>query len=472
MRRFLLLFFLFSAAAAAQSEKPPVAAPEKTAASPKKTVAAASEKAIAAEPAPRAATWRIVASDKGRSIEMDRASIHREADGGMLVTTRLALNKEIVDIISGAPYKIIETRTRYNCADRTDVTLARRWLTAEERVLREETPRGMPPMPVRSNGLEEKVMREVCRPAGVTAEVASGAAGREKAEAAARALRQSNEAIIRRQLNQIRAALGKPPQPGKTIAVYQPKTGGAKTNEKIKPAAPPDPPASKPPLTWSYDGPGGPEHWAEVEPANLLCKEGLRQSPIDVRDGIEVDLEPLTFDYHPGAFSIVDTGRGIEVEASGNAVSLMGKTYLLERLTFQRPAEETIRGKTYVMGAHLEHRAFDGEQLNVALLFERGVPNAVIQLLWNYLPLETNRPVTPETLLDLSGLLPAARAYHTFMGSMTRPPCEEGVIWAVLRQPVSLSVAQEMIFARLYPALARPTQPAHGRLIKSPRAHP
>ncbi|MDR2637542.1 MAG: carbonic anhydrase family protein [Zoogloeaceae bacterium] len=405
-------------------------------------------------PAPLPFVWRIIASDNGRSIEVDNASVQRLADGKVLVTSRLVLDKEIVDIRSENPYKYIQTQNRYDCSARNSVTLKRSFLARDETVLREENLAEAQPVPVRSNTLEEKVMREICRPMG----------GRAQAQVAADALRQSNEALLRKQLDSLRAAVGKPANVGKTATVVNPRQGGQGSSHaagQVPERAP------KTPLTWSYSGPGGPEHWAKVAAENLLCKEGRRQSPIDIRDGIEVDLEPVRFDYRPGRFSIIDTGRGIEVRTSGAQVSLMGKAYQLERMTFQYPAEETIDGQGFVMGIHFEHRAPDGERLNVALLLERGESNPVIQTLWNYLPLERNREVAPNVDISLAQLLPDKRGYHTFMGSMTRPPCEEGVIWVVLQTPVTLSLAQENIFARLYPALARPTQPTHGRRIKS-----
>ena len=122
------------------------------------------------------------------------------------------------------------------------------------------------------------------------------------------------------------------------------------------------------------------------------------------------------------------------------------------------------------MVAHLVHKADDGQLAVVAVLLERGTENAFIQTLWNNMPLEKNLPVAPPTaIIDLNTLLPAARNYYTYMGSLTTPPCSEGVLWLVMKQPVQVSPDQINIFSRLYKNNARPIQPAAGRLIKEGR---
>jgi carbonic anhydrase len=429
-------------------------------------------------PAPVAAAnasgfvWRTIASDKGRSIEVDTASVQRTPDAHVRANSRLNLEKEIIDARTGRSYKYVLTQMRYDCAHRSAATLQRSFLTAKAEVLRSDEMRDANFMPVRSGTLEEKVMRELCRPSGAQGMAQKRA---EQAADAAAALRQSNEALIRKQLDSIRTAVGKPTTAGKQATVNNHAQGAGSAASKARPLPPPVPlplpvPVAPPkPLTWAYSGPGGPEHWHLVAPENLLCREGRRQSPIDIRDGVAVDLEPLVFDYSPSRFAVTDTGRGIEIELLGNRVGLMGKFYELERVTFQHPAEETVAGQKFPLGAHLEHRAFDGERLVIAVLLEEGAENPFIQTLLNYLPLQQNRAVMPETQIDLKQLLPEERGYYTFMGSMTRPPCDEGVIWAVLQTPVWVSAEQAAIFGRLYPHNARPLQPAQGRLIKSSR---
>ena len=223
-------------------------------------------------------------------------------------------------------------------------------------------------------------------------------------------------------------------------------------------------------IHWDYEGPGGPDNWSNLNPNNKSCAIGQRQSPIDIKDGIKVDLEPIKFNYRPSTFRIIDNGHTVQVEVGDSSISLTGKTYELVQFHFHRPSEEKVNGQRFDMGVHRVHKADDGQLAVVAVLLERGNENPFIQTLWNNLPLEKNLPVAPPTTaIDLNTLLPAARNYYTYMGSLTTPPCSEGVLWLVMKQPVQVSPDQINIFSRLYRNNARPIQPAGGRLIKEGR---
>lgn len=227
------------------------------------------------------------------------------------------------------------------------------------------------------------------------------------------------------------------------------------------------PVARVPSVPWGYAGDGSPEHWAELSAENRQCGIGTRQSPIDIRDGIKVELEKIQFDYRPSSFSVIDTGRTVQVNvAPGNGLQVMGRRYELVQFHFHRPSEERINGRQYDMVAHLVHKSAEGHLAEVAVLLERGRDQALVQTVWNNLPLEKGEALAAPGLLDLSQLLPEDRAYYTYMGSQTTPPCAEGVLWMVMRQPVQLSAGQISIFSRLYPMNARPIQAGAGRLIK------
>jgi len=218
---------------------------------------------------------------------------------------------------------------------------------------------------------------------------------------------------------------------------------------------------------WDYEGPGGPARWGELKPEFATCARGTRQSPIDIRDGIAVQLDPVQFDYHASGFRVVDNGHTVQVDvAPGNAIEVLGRRYELLQLHFHRPSEERIEGRQFDMVAHLMHRSADGRLAVVAVLLESGGSHPVVQTVWNNLPLDRGEEAFARANIDLTGLLPAERGYFTYMGSLTEPPCTEGVLWMVMRQPVQVSPQQIAIFARLYPMNARPIQQASGRLIK------
>ena len=218
---------------------------------------------------------------------------------------------------------------------------------------------------------------------------------------------------------------------------------------------------------WAYEGDAGPQAWGRLKPEFSQCASGKRQSPIDIRDGIRVDLEPVQFDYKPSAFGVLDNGHTVQVNvAPGNSIEVMGRRFELVQFHFHRPSEERIDGKQFDMVAHLVHKDDGGRLAVVAVLLESGSAHPLVQSVWNNLPLEKGDEVKARALLDVSRLLPADSRYYTYMGSLTTPPCSEGVLWMVMQQPVSVSVEQIDVFARLYPMNARPLQQAAGRLIK------
>lgn len=218
---------------------------------------------------------------------------------------------------------------------------------------------------------------------------------------------------------------------------------------------------------WHYDGEGGPGHWGSMNPAWATCAKGARQSPIDIRDGIRVDLEPVQFDYKPTRFQVLDNGHTVQVSLSlGNTITVTGRSYELAQFHFHLPSEERINGKGFPMVLHLVHKDAAGRHAVVALLVEEGEAHEVVQQVWNNLPLEKHDPLLATAPLELDKLLPARRDYYTYMGSLTTPPCSEGVLWIVMKEPIRLSSQQIAIFARLYPMNARPIQEAAGRMIK------
>ena len=433
-----------------------------------------------------AANWQIILSETGRKMEIDRASIRPTEGDKTLAWARIVFDKPMADTQSGGSYRVIEALNRYDCKTRSFTTLKRVYRKDEQERLREEENDNPAELPVRSGSLDEKVLKIACRPSGFAGVRQDFEKVVQEANEAAAELRKANEGQLKKEVLKAdiasRTARQTATKPAaKTTVAASAKPGPrAATPTPIR-AAPASPTTLKPPSTaafesvvipvrWSYDGPGGPENWAQLSPENRLCASGQRQSPIDIVDGIGVDLPPIEFRYKPSLFNIVDNGHTIEVRVGENGIGLLGKDYRLVHMHFHRPAEERVAGKAFEMVAHLVHRADDGRLAVVAVLLETGPEHPVIQTLWNHLPLERNEPVqSPTTAIDLGQLLPAERSYYTYMGSLTTPPCTEGVQWLVMKQPVAISTAQIEIFTRFYRHNARPVQPTNGRLIKESR---
>jgi carbonic anhydrase len=222
---------------------------------------------------------------------------------------------------------------------------------------------------------------------------------------------------------------------------------------------------------WNYAGENGPQSWSKLRPEFNVCALGKRQSPINIEDAttLQGPAEPVQFNYTPSNGTVVNNGRTIQVDVQGeNAIMVRGQQYKLQQFHFHTPSEEQINGQRTAMVAHLEHRSDDGQLAVVAVLLDPGAANPLIDKVWTYMPLDSgDRVRMPRDLLNLNELLPADQRYYQFMGSLTTPPCSEGVLWMVLKQPVSISRAQHRLFTQLYPANARPVQALNGRPVRN-----
>src|SRR5262249_23060476 len=160
--------------------------------------------------------------------------------------------------------------------------------------------------------------------------------------------------------------------------------------------------------------------------------------PIDIRDADakKSDLPPIAFDYKPSPLKIVDNGHTVQViYAPGSTITVEGKQYELAQFHFHKPSEEKINGKASDMVANLVHKDKDGKLAVVAVLLKAGGANPLIETLWKNVPKEKEKEREVQgVMVNAADLLPANRkAYYTFTGSLTTPPCSEGVTWFVLK---------------------------------------
>ena len=222
---------------------------------------------------------------------------------------------------------------------------------------------------------------------------------------------------------------------------------------------------------WSYDGSDGPQAWGQLKPDFNLCAVGKRQSPINIEDSgtLQGPAEPIMFAYAPSGASVLNNGHTIQVDVAGdNRIVVRGTEFKLLQFHFHHPSEEQVNYQRFSMVAHLVHRSAEGQLAVVAVLLDPGAANPLVNKVWTYMPLEANDRVRmPQGLLELGELLPKDQRYYQFMGSLTTPPCSEGVLWMVLKQPMTVSREQLRLFAQLFPNNARPVQQVNGRAIRS-----
>jgi carbonic anhydrase len=235
---------------------------------------------------------------------------------------------------------------------------------------------------------------------------------------------------------------------------------------------------------WEYEGPKGSDHWGELDPDYAACERGREQSPIDIQNPQKADLPALRFESKSAPLKfMVNNGHTIRVNyhdapGSGNFMIVGDQRYHLTQFHFHRPSEERIRGRLYDMVVHLMYEAPGGKVAGVAVLLKAGAANSTIQQLWDHMPMTESRVLADfsheeKTIagveINPAGVLPDDLGYYTYSGSVTAPPCTEGVVWYVLKTPVEVSRTQINAFARLYPHDVRPVQPLNGRIVKESR---
>ncbi len=219
---------------------------------------------------------------------------------------------------------------------------------------------------------------------------------------------------------------------------------------------------------WGYTGHEGPEHWGELSEEYRMCAQGMNQSPIDIVASVHGDLAPIDFGYTAAPTEILNNGHTVQVNvAKGSTITLDGETYALLQFHFHTPSENHIAGKEFPLEAHFVHANAEGHLAVVGVMFEAGAENAELKKLWADMPMEADVHHTLHAdAADVLALLPEKREYYRFNGSLTTPPCTEGVKWMVLKQPLTISKAQvEKFMHAVHGPDNRPVQPLNARVV-------
>jgi carbonic anhydrase len=220
---------------------------------------------------------------------------------------------------------------------------------------------------------------------------------------------------------------------------------------------------------WSYEGDDGPEHWGDLSPDYSFCREGSNQSPVDLVADLHVELPELVFQYHGSPLRETHNGHTIQVIiAPGSFLEMpeVGTRSELKQAHFHSPSEHTVNGKFFAMEIHMVHNHEDGSLTVVGVMVNEGEENPLLNKLWAFMPEKAGDSTEAPLTVFESGVLPPTRNYFSYNGSLTTPPCSEGVRWIVLRDPLTASVEQiERFKERVGPATNRPVQPHNSRLI-------
>ncbi len=217
---------------------------------------------------------------------------------------------------------------------------------------------------------------------------------------------------------------------------------------------------------WTYQGDTGPEQWAKLTPEFSQCA-GSNQSPINLTGMIDAKLTPLTLHYQAGGKTVVNNSHTVQVDyAPGSTLQIDGISFELKQFHFHAPSENLIKGKSYPLEGHLVHVNNKGEIAVVAVMYQAGKSNTALTEVFRALPVKVGETQSLSASISAEQLLPKQRGYYRFSGSLTTPPCSEGVRWLVMKQPVEVSQTQIDSFkAVIRTPNNRPVQALSGRVI-------
>lgn len=221
---------------------------------------------------------------------------------------------------------------------------------------------------------------------------------------------------------------------------------------------------------WSYSGDQGPAHWGEL--GSALCANGTQQSPIDIETSPtqlhKVASTDLKLHYGKQPLKLINNGHTIQAAvATGDSLTFKGDEYRLLQFHFHTPSEHQFNHQPYPMEMHLVNQDKDGHLLVLGLMIKEGRANPELARLLKKLPKEEGKEteLPAKSAPNLARLVPSASHHLFYNGSLTTPPCTEGVQWVLVEQPIELSRAQIEAFHRLFPDNHRPTQAATSREV-------
>ncbi len=218
---------------------------------------------------------------------------------------------------------------------------------------------------------------------------------------------------------------------------------------------------------WGYSGAQGPGHWGDLSDRYALCKTGQQQSPIDIGETQQSGLAAFTVDYRTTPLQVVNNGHTIQANyAAGSTLTLGRRVYQLAQFHFHSPSENLLNGKQFDMEIHFVHKDQAGRLGVLGVFVEKGAANPALAEIWRHLPQGAQGKMAPQGVaINGADLLPPDRRYYRFVGSLTTPPCSEGVQWHVLKQPITASTEQIDAFLHLIGPNNRPVQKINNRLL-------
>lgn len=240
-------------------------------------------------------------------------------------------------------------------------------------------------------------------------------------------------------------------------------------------------------VKWGYIGNISPVRWGQLDTKFALCSKGNSQSPINIDRKFKKLNADLQIHYQPAPMRIVDDGttnlfinstqtiindgHGIQLNfpADGpkETIQFNGVKYHLVQFHVHSPSENTLSGQAFPMEIHFVHQSDDGKIAVIGVFVKTGKANPVLQSLIDHFPKDEGVEHTLQGVrINPLDLIPEQRSFYYFAGSLTTPPCTEGLQWIVMPQPIMASSAQVLMFRNAAGGEnARPVQRLHKRKI-------
>ncbi|WLQ12426.1 carbonic anhydrase family protein [Hahella aquimaris] len=215
---------------------------------------------------------------------------------------------------------------------------------------------------------------------------------------------------------------------------------------------------------WGYDKP---ERWGELKPEYTMCSAGKNQSPVDISGLIKGDLPAVGMSYSSGGHEVVNNGHTIQVNYKpGSKASVEGREFELKQFHFHAPSENTVDGKSFPLEAHFVHANENGELAVLSVLYEEGDHNEHLAKVWEHMPKEAGDANALPTSVNAGDMVSANSGYYRFNGSLTTPPCSEGVRWLVMKEHRTASKEQiNQFMETMGGPTNRPVQGMNARII-------
>lgn len=221
------------------------------------------------------------------------------------------------------------------------------------------------------------------------------------------------------------------------------------------------------PAHWTYDGETGQSHWGSLSEEYSTCETGHEQSPIDVKAPALAQFEPPAVNYTATEGTASDNGHTLKVSfALGSSITLNEQLYRLAEVHFHASSEHTLEGTSYPAELHFVHKTIDGQLAVIGVLLEEAPEaNATWASIINALAAAPKVGGAEVGKIQLQQIMPSEPEVYRYEGSLTTPPCSEGVKWSVMTEPVKVSAKQIAKLTKRYSANNREVQPLNERKI-------